>query len=92
MYREWLGVDRIVPKSDESIKKINEFIQAQMREKKIDQCGAIEASVWLERKGILRNDKSKPGRPLRVLLRKGMIKGAKIGQGGRWVISRVKTH
>lgn len=79
-------------KSDESINKINDFIQAQLREQKMDQCGTIEASVWLERKGILRNDKSKPGRRLRVLLRKGMIRGAKIGQGGRWVISRVKIR
>jgi hypothetical protein len=78
--------------SDRSIGEINAFIQAQMRAKKLDQCGAIDASVWLEKKGILRNDKSKPGRPLRVLLRKVMIEGSAKGPGGRWIIRRVKTR
>lgn len=63
-----------------------------MKAKKLDQWGAIDASVWLEKKGILRNDKSKPGRPLRVLLRKGMIEGSKKGRGGRWIIKRVKNR
>jgi len=79
-----------MPKRVCPIKEINDLIQLRLRLKKLTQCTSIDASEWLEAEGLLRADRNRPGRPLRVLLRKGLIKGAKKCRDGRWVISRIR--
>jgi hypothetical protein len=74
------------------IARINEIIQTNLRLAKTSECTPIQACAWLEAEKMLSSDKGRPGRPLRVLLRKGLIRGAvQESPGGRWIIRRVKV-
>jgi hypothetical protein len=78
--------------SKEQLAKINSVIQAQLKRVGLDTCTPIMASRWLEAKGLLPIDQTRPGRPLRILLRKGLIRGARQeDRGSRWVIRRVSV-
>jgi hypothetical protein len=70
------------------IDEINSAIQWNLRQHNLFECTAVEASSWLAREGLLEADKTSPRRPLRALLRKGLIQGAKQqkGKGGSWRI------
>ena len=53
-----------------------------------DTLGAVEANKILEQSGKLNDREPRPGRPLRVLLREGLIPHAYQvdGKGSRWII------
>lgn len=54
---------------------ISQYIQQQIRMKQLAQATAVEAAQWLDSAGILRNSPSRPGKPLRDLLRAKRITG-----------------
>jgi hypothetical protein len=71
---------------------INEFIQERLRIEKLDLVTAVEANRWLEQAGLLSDDKSRPGKSLRNLLRQRLIAGAwqdPPKKHGRWFIGKV---
>lgn len=73
------------------IAEINKIIQTNLRLANSTKCTPIQACEWLEKEGVLKSDKGRPGRPLRVLLRKGLIRGAtQESAGSHWVIRRVR--
>ena len=65
------------------IAKINQFIQSQLRARDLYEVTAVEAAAWLDREGLLRDSRERPGRPLRDLLRGEKIDGA-YQEGGRF--------
>lgn len=82
---------------EEKLKKINDFIQNKLQEKKLECATAIQVADWLEKEGLLNDSYSRPGLPLRNILRKErrkdkvkrIIKGAKQipdENNGRWYI------
>ena len=62
---------------------ISDFIQDELKRKKLASVTAIEAAGWLDRAGILRDSTLSPGLPLRKRLRKGMVRGQR-QEAGRW--------
>lgn len=74
------------------IAKINQFIQSQLRARDLYEVTAVEAAAWLDREGLLRDSRERPGRPLRDLLRGEKIDGA-YQEGGRfWYVRRTNTQ
>jgi hypothetical protein len=70
---------------------INFYIQARLRRQGLDEVPAIEAATWLDEAGLLKDSGSRPGLPLRKLLRTGRIRGAiqrPETRYGRWYIGR----
>lgn len=49
-------------------------------------CDPVEANEYLEREGVLRDSNSRKGKPLRDILRDGLIPHAYQGSNGRWSI------
>lgn len=49
---------------------------------------AVEAATWLEAAGLLEDSLDRPGRPLRELLRAGLIDNARQEHNRRWFIDR----
>jgi hypothetical protein len=75
---------------DDRVEKINRAIQIRLKKLNLRGCTPIAASAWLETAGLLPPDESRPGRPLRVLLRRGLIKGAKQDTtSSKWEIRRI---
>ncbi len=73
------------------IDAVNKYIQRRLRVDGIQYVIAVEANRWLEGAGLLQDNKQRPGKPLRVLLRKRQIRGAwqdPPGPHGRWFIGR----
>jgi len=70
------------------INKIIEFLDEYIDKSKITHLTPIEANRLLEQAGLLDDSKSRPGKPLRILLRKGLISHAyqPTGQGSNWFI------
>ena len=68
------------------IEKIISVIDEYLEANKKDYIGAVEANEVLTKKGLLRNSQSRPGKPLRDLLRKGLIPQAYQDKGSKWVI------
>lgn len=73
-----------------TMKEIMEFLENYMVKNHINQIGAVEANALLSRAGLLRDSKSRPGAPLRNLLRQGKIPYA-YQNGGVWIIPRNST-
>ena len=67
---------------------INEFIQKKLIEKDLFEAKAVDVAIWLDNEGILKDSKSRPGQPLRVLLRNSKIKNAIQRNGSFWYIQR----
>ncbi len=65
--------------------KIIDFLNESLKARGLESTGAVEAAVLLDEAGLLIDDSSKPGEPLRDLLRTGAIAGAS-KESGRWVI------
>lgn len=72
--------------------KINAFLQHELRRRGLSEVTAVEAAEWLERAGILKDSKSRPGLPLRNLLRAKKITGQRQEPNRRWFIDRVSTY
>lgn len=70
------------------MEKIIKFLDEYLLKSKIKSIGAVEANELLAKIGILKNNKDRPGKPLRDLLRKGTIPHAfQIGgKGSSWII------
>jgi hypothetical protein len=72
-----------------STAEINAFLQQQMRQRQLEEVAAVEAARWLDANGLLKDSSSRPGLPLRNLLRAGEIDTAiqrPAGSYGRWFI------
>lgn len=69
-----------------NIQRVNDFIQAELRKRKLDRVTAVEAAQWLDKAGILKDSASRPGKPLRDLLRAGEITGQEQEANNRWFI------
>lgn len=72
-----------------NIDEINQFLQAQLERAGRNSVGAVEASEWLDEVGLLRNSRSRSGKPLRDLLRSGMLVGQRQESNRRWFIDCV---
>jgi len=67
-------------------KYVSDFIQLVLQARKIKRVEAVPAAEWLDRAGVLPDSEQKPGKPLRILLRKGLIAGGKQEGSNRWWI------
>lgn len=71
--------------------RISAYLQTELRKRSIDEVAAVEAAEWLDEASLLANSESRPGLPLRNLLRKGLIAGQEQRppqRYGRWFITR----
>ena len=71
--------------------EINAFLQQQLRLRQLGEVAAVEAARWLDASGLLKDSASRPGLPLRNMLRAGEISAATqrpAGSYGRWFIGR----
>ncbi len=73
-----------------SVNAINNFIQQELKRRNFSYVSAVEAAKWLNREGLLKDSESRPGKPLRDLLRAGKIDGQKQQSNRRWYIYRIK--
>lgn len=72
-----------------SVARVNSVLQSELQRRSLDEVGAVEAALWLEAAGVLAGSASRPGLPLRRLLRAGSIDGAEqrpASSHGRWYI------
>ena len=78
--------------TESSAQKISDALQRYMRENNIEFLKAPEAGEFLEQWGLLRDSKQRPGKPLRDLLRAGVIAGQEQpgGRNSTWYIRRVE--
>jgi len=60
----------------ERIQRIDDFIQAKMRQLNTRDVGPVEATKWLVEEGLRNKIESRPGAYLRRLCRAGKIMGA----------------
>ena len=72
-----------------NIEDINNYIQEQLRLKGQSVTTAVEAAEWLDRAGILKDSPHRRGKPLRDLLRQGLIVGQRQKPNRRWYIDRI---
>jgi hypothetical protein len=74
--------------------EISERIQHELRTRGHDDVPAVEAARWLDHAHMLTDSRSRPGLPLRNLLRADRIKGAEQRppqRYGRWFIRQLET-
>lgn len=67
------------------------FLQQELRRRKVAEVTAVEAARWLDEAQVLRDSPSRPGLPLRKMLRAGAIESAQQRPeqpNGRWFIVR----
>jgi hypothetical protein len=73
--------------------QIGGFIQQQLLSRNLTHVTAVDAAIWLDRAGVLKDSSTRPGLPLRNLLRTGIIVGKRQEPNGRWFIDHVlDTH
>jgi hypothetical protein len=72
--------------------QVSEFLQLFLRIRGLARVGAVPAARWLDAVGILRDSRTRPGKPLRDLLRAQRIVGRCQEPNGRWFIGRAKSH
>jgi hypothetical protein len=74
------------------VDRINAFLQTELRRRRIDEAAAVDAARWLDTAGLLNDSGSRPGLPLRNLLRANRIQGGTQRpptSHGRWYIERL---
>jgi len=71
------------------IATISLWLQFELNSRARASVPAVEAAQWLERVGILKDRASRPGLPLRRLLREGAILGQRQESNGRWFVDAV---
>jgi hypothetical protein len=77
------------------LKDINEFLQDELSRRGLPEASAVEAASWLEEAGLLSDSETRPGKPLRDLLRDGAIDASEQRpprKNGRWFIVRHKAR
>lgn len=70
------------------MRQIIDFLDNYMVKNHINTISAVEANALLAKAGLLRDSKSRPGAPLRELLRKGKLPHA-YQNGSIWIIPRL---
>jgi hypothetical protein len=70
------------------IEKINAYIQNRLLSDERTFVTAVEAARWLEDAGLLKDSQTRKGKPLRDLLRAGLIGNAWQDAGKRWFIDQ----
>jgi hypothetical protein len=68
------------------------FLQSELKRRRLSEVPAVEAARWLATIGLLADSESRPGLPLRRLLRGGEVIGAEqrpARPNGRWFITLV---
>ena len=81
---------------DIDIKLIVETIDRYLEQNNLNEITAVEANQVLEKEGVLPDNESRPGKPLRELLRAELIPNAeyriKFGnKRGNWFIHRSRS-
>ena len=77
------------------IDKINTFLQKELIKRRQPEVPAVEAAGWLDRAGLLNDSPTRPGLPLRNLLRSKKILGQvqiPNRKHGRWFIRKLKRN
>ncbi len=72
---------------------ISAFLQKEMSAREVGRVSAIEAAQWLDEAGLLPDSATRPGRPLRRLLKTGRIDGAVQDPPqpyGNWYVEKVE--
>lgn len=72
-------------------KRVSAFLQERLGRLGLNEVSAVDAAVWLDEAGLLADAPSRPGLPLRNLLRTGAIAAAEQRPpkpNGRWFIRR----
>jgi nitroimidazol reductase NimA-like FMN-containing flavoprotein (pyridoxamine 5'-phosphate oxidase superfamily) len=72
-----------------TVDQVNRYLQDKLGRQRLPEVSAVDAAQWLETAGILRDNRSRPGLPLRNFLRSGQVVGAvqrPDEKGGRWSI------
>lgn len=67
------------------------MLQARLAQERVDEVPAVEAARWLNAANVLKDSETRPGLPLRNLLRAGRINNAvqrPAKPHGRWYITR----
>lgn len=77
------------PRRTQDVGAIEDFIQAELKRRGQTDATAVEAARWLDEAGLLKDSASRPGLPLRNLLRDGKIRGQRQEPNGRWFIDRI---
>jgi hypothetical protein len=54
-----------------NVEDINAVLQAELCRRRMDEVSAVEAARWLDAASVLKDSESRPGLPLRNLLRAG---------------------
>jgi excisionase family DNA binding protein len=75
-----------------SLAYLNNFIQKHLVENNIDELSAVDLAKVLDENGLLKDSKSRPGLPLRRLLRSNRIIGNYQYPNKRWVIRQSKSE
>jgi hypothetical protein len=73
----------------QAVNQVSAFVQAELARRRLDEVSAVQAAQWLDRERILADSSSRPGLPLRNLLRAGEVAGAEQRPAqpyGRWFI------
>jgi hypothetical protein len=68
---------------------VSSFLQDELRKRNIMSVAAVEAARWLDYAGMLKDSATRPGLPLRDMLRAGKIAGQRQEMNGRWFIDRL---
>lgn len=71
--------------------EIDRFLQAELVRRRLGEVTAVEAAAWLDEAGLLPDSPSRPGLPLRNLLRAGRIRSGEQRppqKHGNWFIVR----
>lgn len=68
---------------------ISKFIQTELKRKNMLVVSAVDAAKWLDNAGLLKDSFSRPGKPLRDLLRNRKIVGQKQFSNKRWFIENI---
>lgn len=72
-----------------SANDISAFIQVVLRIRGLPRVDAVTAAAWLDAVGILKDSPSRPGKPLRDMLRANMIAGQHQEASHRWFVCRL---
>lgn len=75
-----------------NVSAINAHLQRTLEAKDLAEVDAVTAAQWLDRAGLLADSASRPGWPLRKLLRASRIAGQHQEPNGRWFIRRLQDR
>lgn len=76
----------------ETIAKINNFIQLQLRAKELSEVPLMRTARWLDQVGYLKDSRTSPGFPLRRLVSLSKIIGAYRKNNYFWFIKRSDNY